>query len=704
MNCVALLCLAWQAAASERSVNFNTEIIPVLTKAGCNGGPCHGAAAGRGGFHLSLLGADPTADYETIVQAFEGRRINLARPESSLVLTKPTGQLDHGGDMALDEAGPGAGRILAWIRSGAPRGSQRRLVSLEVMPRRQLLVNLNVSVPLRVVAQFEDGPSEDVTDWTVFTSADPAAVEIQRDAIARIKRRGQHVVIARFLDRVLPIQFAVPFSDDAVDLSHQPRVNFVDDEVLRVLSALRLPVAPPASESAFLRRVSLDLTGRLPDLAAIESFLADSSPDKRERLVETLLASEAFADYWTLRFARLLRLHSLPNEKEAVQTYADWLHRGIGGGIPLDVLALQLLTSTGDSHVVGPANFGRMVADARGHAELVGQFFLGMRLGCANCHNHPLDKWTQDDYHGLAAVFARLERGRDVRVVSRGAVTNLRTNEPAVPRIPGERYMTPEGDHRAEVAEWITSAGNRYFARATVNRLWRAMFGRGLVEPTDDLRDTNPSTHPELLDRLAADFVEHGHSLRHTLRLIALSATYGRSETVVAGNAMDDRFYSHAHRRQLMPEVLADAIADVTGVAHEFEGEAARRRAVTIVDPLSPAPSLDVLGRCHRAAGCDENATSGGDLPAQLHLLNGELINRKLTDDQGRLHRLIEAGRTNDEIVGEFYLRSLARSPSADELARWRDRLAADDPVERQGRLEDFAWSLLNSRQFMENH
>ncbi len=308
MSPIAWLCLTVLASGPERPVDFDTEIIPVLTRAGCNAGACHGAAAGRGGFHLSLLGADAAADYDVIVHALEGRRINLARPDRSLLLIKPTGQLDHGGDVVLEEGGPGAERILAWIRSGAVRGSRRRLTSLEVVPRRQISRELPAKVPLRVTARFDDGPPEEVAAWTVFTSSDPAAVEIDRELVARIKRRGQHVVIARFLDRVVPIQFNVPLSDQAVDLSAEPCENFIDGEILRVLSDLQLPISPPASDSSYLRRVALDLTGRLLETNDVAAFLLDESSDKRRRLVETLLSSDAFADYWTLRFARLLRI------------------------------------------------------------------------------------------------------------------------------------------------------------------------------------------------------------------------------------------------------------------------------------------------------------------------------------------------------------------------------------------------------------
>lgn len=704
MTSAAWLCLALLAAEPQRPVHFDTEIIPVLTKAGCNAGACHGAAAGRGGFHLSLLGGDAASDYEAIVQALEGRRVNLAHPESSLLLKKSTGEIDHGGDAALEGDGPGAARLLTWIRTGAPRGSPRRLTSLEVTPRRMICRDEPTRVPLKVTARFDDGPPEDVTGWTTFTSSDPAAVHIADDRTVEVSRHGQHDVVARFLDRVVTIQFSVPFSETDVDLSKEKRAGFIDDEVLKVLSDLRLPVSPPASEATWLRRVTLDLTGRLPEPSTLDSFLNDNSPEKRERIVDLLLSSDAFADYWTLRFAKLLRLHSLPNDQDGVKAYAGWLHRELASGTPLKAMAHDLLTATGDSHVIGPANFGRMVTDARGHAELVGQFFMGVRLGCANCHNHPLDQWTQDDYHGLAAVFARLDRGQDVKVTSRGAVTNLRTNEPAIPRIPGVRDLSADDDHREDYARWLTSNDNRYFARATVNRLWRAMFGRGLVEPTDDLRTTNPATHPELLDRLAEDFVQHDYSIRHTLKLIALSTTYSRSDDALGGNDVDDRFYSHSYRRALEPEILADAISDVTGVADEFAGRPAGTRAVAIVDPLAPAASLNVLGRCSRADGCEETSSDGGGLPAQLHLLNGDLINRKLTDDQGRLHRLIAAGRSDEDIVSELYVRALARRPTTGELTTWRRRLATEDAGERTRRLEDFVWSLLNSRDFRENH
>ena len=706
MTAAVLLSLLLLGAAPDSAIDFDTEIIPVLTKAGCNAGACHGAAAGRGGFHLSLFGRDAAGDYEQIVHALEGRRINLAKPTESLLLKKPTGYLDHGGDVVLPEESVGAATVLTWITAGAPRGTGRKLVELKVSADRTFIEQLPATVGLKALARFDAAPAINVTQQTVFTPADPAALEIREATdgkmTATIKRRGPQLIIVRFLDQVIPLTLVSPFSDRSVDLTKEPRTNFIDEEVNRTLTLLRLPPSPPADDATFLRRVRLDLTGRLPTPEEVTSYVRDASADKRERVIDGLLASDDFVDYWTLRFARQLRLHSLPNETQGLAAYADWLRINLAKRRPYNSWAKELLVATGDSHAVGPANFARTVNDARGQAELVGEFFLGARLGCANCHDHPLDRWTQDDYHGLAAVFAKLDRGRIVRNTARGEVTNLRTGEPAIPRIPGVRHLDTAADPIETTADWLTSAANPWFARAAVNRLWQAMFGRGLVEPVDDLRTSNPPTHPVLLDQLAQDFAQHGYDLRHTLRQIALSRTFARSQQPTAESAADDRYYSHSLRRPVMPEVLADALADATDVRDSF-GNDNVQRALQLIDPLSKAPSLDILGRCSRAGGCNDRNSSGG-LATQLHLLNGDLINRKLTAVEGRLQKMIGTGSTNEQIVREFYLRGLSREPTNAELEHWLRALRSENEHERKARCEDFVWSLLCSRDFVENH
>ena len=685
-------------------VDFDTDIVPILTKSGCNSGACHGAAAGRGGFHLSLLGGDPAADHDAIVNALEGRRINLTKPELSILLQKPTGQLDHGGDTVLDSDDDGAAKLMAWISAGAPAGGKRKLTGFQVLPKRMLVEAAGDTVTVKAMAEFNHGPPEDVTRWTVFTVGDSSSIDLDpKTYVARVNRPGQHVVVARFLDRVVPIQLLLPLGSQVVDLSHEPKRNFVDEEVQQTLSVLRLPVSPLVNDAGFLRRVTLDLTGRLPTRKEVEDFLADKDSSKREKLVETLLNSDAFVDCWTHRLANLLRVRPLPNESEIAGVYHGWLREQVRKGAGLDDVALALLTAEGDSHEVGPANFARTTADARGQAELVSQVFMGVRLQCANCHNHPLDRWTQDDYHGLAAVFARLDRGRIVKLGPRGAVTNLRTGEPAIPRIPGTRYLEEAVDGRREVANWLIAKDNPYFAKAMVNRFWKAMFGRGLIEPTDDMRETNLATHPELLSRLADDFIASGFELRHTLRLLANSATYGRSGVTCPENEADDRFYSHAYRRPLEPEVLADALADVTGVYDQYGDLPLGTRAISLVDPLTPSISLDVLGRCTRQASCEAVESSVG-LPTKLHQLNGALINRKITDPKGRLHAMLDTGQNSETVLTELYLTALGRRPSETELQFWRQQIGKSEQAEVAACFEDILWSLLSCSEFAMNH
>jgi len=735
-------------------VDFDTQIIPVLTKSGCNAGACHGAAIGRGGFKLSLYGGDPAEDFTAIVRVLEGRRVNLARPAESLLLRKPTEQSAHGGGQRFEADSPEAKRLLRWIAEGAVRGGKRRLTGFAVRSGirknsavlearrsevggrrsddRKSIRNRTpefLRIPLRATATFSDGTTQDVTAWTVFTPEDKSAVEVRqsfKETTATVRRRGEHTLIARFLNRVVPVRLTVPLSDAFVDHSKQPRRSFIDDEILQKLTHLRLPVSHEAADAQFLRRVSLDLTGRLPTPKEIESFLADSAKDKRRKAVDRLLKSDAFVDYWTFQFAKLLRIRSAPKDSQGALTYHRWLREQIKRGAGYDRIARTLLAATGDSHAHGPANFYRTTPDAREQAEFVSELFMGARLRCANCHNHPLDQWTQDDYHGFAAIFAKVKTGRVISIGPSGEVTHPRTGEPAVPRIPGVRFLTPFSrdskssersaappDGRVEFAKWLTTPGNPYFAKAIVNRLWKAMMGRGLVEPADDMRTTNPATHPELLNRLAADFEKHGYDLRHTLRLIANSSAYARStaDSSFRTNGQDakllrtdDRYYSRRIVRELEPELLVDAVCDVTGVPEKFGDTKPGTRAVNLVDSRTASKTLDILGRCDRNASCESGGTTGGGLTAKLHWINGPFLNQKITAKSGRLHQLLTAGKPNREIVTEFYLRALSRKPTTKELAFWQQQLGkSKTKSDRQQALEDFLWSLLSCREFRSN-
>ena len=688
-------------------VDFSNDLIPVFTKAGCNAASCHGAAIGRGGFKLSLYGGNPAADYEAIVRQVEGRRVNLARPEQSLIVLKPTKQIAHRGGRRLVDGKEGAELLLRWIRQGAGLISSRSLDRVEISPERHVAEKPGASIQLRATAFFSDGSKQDVTRWTVFTAEDPSAVKIDSEsAAAKLLRRGRQIVIARYLDRVTPIELIVPLSSSKPDLAAEPRRGFIDREILEALSTLRLAPSPSTDDATFLRRVTLDLSGRLPNTAAVRAFLARTDPKKRRAVIDRLLASEEFSEYWALQLAKLLRINPGQQNRQGTLKYHQWLHQQVRENTGYDKLARTVILAAGDSHKVGPANFYRTVKGPRKQAEFMSEVFMGSRLRCANCHNHPLDRWTQDDYHGLAAIFARIEGEQVVKVKASGEVIHPRTLEKALQRIPGEAFLGADiVDGRGQLANWLTDPGNPYFARAIVNRLWKALMGRGLVEPADDFRATNPPTHPALLSSLADDFVKNGYDLRHTLRTIALSAAYSRSSKATEENKADGSFYSHALRQALEPEVLADAISDVLGVAGSYGEEPKGTRAVTLVDPKTRSVALDILGRCSREESCESPAGSTGGLQRKLHFFNGALLNARIAAPGSRLDKLITAGQPPLLIVEQFYLAALGRYPGAAENAFWKKQFTGNIPADRQRELlEDFVWSLLVCNEFVSNH
>ncbi|MGK0157231.1 MAG: hypothetical protein ACI9SE_004207 [Neolewinella sp.] len=694
-------------------VDFVNDLIPVLTRSGCNAGGCHGAAIGRGGFRLSLLGGNPRKDFESIVTELGGRRVNLAQPEESLVYLKPTASLKHGGKLALAEDSEGAELLLRWIDEGAQFTQHRTLAKVEVTPGLNTADALGETVPLTTTAHYTDGTSRNVTQCTVFQAEDPSAVMVDADRnTALVLRRGRHVVIARYLGKVVPMEFLVPLTDEQVDLAKEPRHNFIDEEVLATLASLRIPVSEMADDATYLRRLTLDLTGRLPQASRVRAFLKDPDVGKRAKMVDELLKSEGFVEHFTLQLSKLLRLrsqggkNSITIRPSAVRRYHEWIADQVRKGTGYDQLARSLIEAGGDSREVGQANFYRTAEDPLLHTEFVTELFMGSRMRCANCHNHPLDKWTQDDYHGLVAIFAKIGRAEVVEVNAIGTAMHPVTGQPAKLRIPGVCDLPADVlDGRRAFADWLTREDNPYFARAIVNRLWQSMMGRGLVTPVDDFRDTNPATHPSLLTRLATDFVSHGFDLRHTLRRIATSATYARSANAVAQNAADDRYYSHALRRKLAPEVLADAMSDVLGVAGFYGTESEGTRAVSLPDASIKSDALDVLGRCGRTVSCESASAPVGELPRKLHLFNGELLNGRLGVKGSRLAQLLEAGASPRTIVTEYYLAALGRLPTSNETEFWQQQGTSGGAAELQRELlEDFVWSLLTCNEFQTNH
>lgn len=699
-------------ACGESPVDFDTQIIPLLTRQSCNAGACHGAAAGRGGFKLSLFGSDPAADHEALVHDLEGRRVNLVDPELSLLVRKATETIQHGGGVRLQPGSDGYELLLRWLNQGARRWKLRRLTHLRVTPDQVLLDEPGDAVNLSVSARFDDGEVKDVTNWTVLAPDDPASLEVASDPMRLVvKRPGEYVVVARFLDQIRTIRVGVPLGPPRDGAALPRPARLVDRHVDSKMAALGIPASPQADDYEFARRVWLDLAGRLPTADELQSFVDDSAAGKRTRLIDRLLASNDFADTWALQWAGVLAIDSGRLAAEGAAAYHRWLAKQLRDDAPWNEVASQLVTATGDAFEVGPANFARSASGPDGLAEYASRVLMGVRLRCANCHDHPLDHWRQDDYHGLAAIFAKVRQGRVVSISDRGEVTHPVTGEAATPRIPGRRDLADSADGRIALADWLARTDNPYLARAAVNRVWSQLMGRGLVEPVDDIRDTNPASHPELLRALSEDFVEHGFRFKHLIRRICTSNAYQRSGRRLAENAADLTYYSHALRRPLEAEVIADAIATVTGVRLAV-GEAPVDRAIRLTDNRLPSRSLDVLGRCDRSMPCEAPASDSGALRPVLHFLNGDLLNRPVSADAAALTRLIAENEDDLSIIRSLYMRSLSRPLYGNERDYWinelrQTRRAAGEDWGWESRRrfhEDVLWGLLASESFRTNH
>lgn len=700
---------AGPSSRPARPPEFVTGILPVLTKAGCNAGACHGAATGQGGMKLSLLGYDPPADFQAITREFAGRRIDLSEPADSLLLRKATRAVRHKGGMRIDDDSDDYRTLADWIAAGVPYGRRDvRVVGVEARPDDVLLAREGDAVQLRVTATLSDGAREDVTRHALFGSNDDGTADVDAGGLVTVRRRGQTAVVVRYGGQVAAVRVAAPLRGEPVDPAGFEPNNFIDELARAEFVRLRVPPSPPCDDAEFLRRATLDLTGRLPTPAAVRSFLKEpATVARRRQVVRELTATGGFVDVWSLWLSDLLQIDSGRLGLPAARAYHAWVREQVARNTPYDQLVQALVTAGGDGSRVGPANFLRLADDPRDLAEFVGGTFLGAQIACARCHAHPLAAWTRDDYHAFAAFFART--GREGAVVfgrPRGEVQHPDTGRDLPPKfLGGGPYVPhlPDGDRRNILAHWLTDPRNPAFARAAVNRVWKRMLGRGLVEPADDLRPTNPPTNPTLLDALAEAFVADGYDLRKLIETIAESRTYQLSSRATPDNAADDRLYSHATPRPLPAQVLVDAVAQATGVPDEYPGYPAGTPAVRLVDARVPAPALDVLGRCTRDANCDARPRGGG-LAAALHLMNGATINGKLRG--GVIDDLLKAGSGDADIVEELYLRSLSRLPEDRERAHWADVFAeaGRDADRRRELAEDLLWALLNSREFVYNH
>ncbi len=691
-------------------VDFTRDVIPVLTKAGCNAGACHGSFQGRGGFALSLLGFDPAADYAAIVTASRGRRVRPASPERSLLLAKGTGAVPHGGGKRLRADSVGYRLVRDYLRQGAvPPSATPAIIALDVQPR-QLTLHAGQKASLRVSARWSDGVERDVTAWALFDSRDATLAPVTADGIVTAHRAGQSAVGVRFLGRVASVAVAVPFASPTPFTFTS--VNFIDELIAAEWRRLGAAPAPLTGDGEFQRRVSLDLTGTLPTPEEARRFLAATDPDKRRRLIDELLERPEYTDYWSLKWGDLLRVHRRYVGDKGLGSFGGWLRQAVRANQPVDQMVRTLLTAQGNLFVNGPVAYYFVDQKPEELAETTAQLFLGVRLQCARCHHHPFEAWSQDDYYGLAAFFTRLEvrdngdKGRfgGMQILRPVAQPTRTLPVAASPRLFGTTpaAVATAGDVRRVLADWITDPKNPYFARNLANRYWAYVMGRGLVEPIDDLRTTNPASHPALLDALAQELVEHRFDAKHLLRLICNSRVYQLQAEVAPERDRDGALFIHRTPRRLPAEVLLDAINHVTGSGEKFDGTPAGTRAIALPDPAVVSAFLETFGRPQRNNPCECARDSSPDLLQALHLINNTALHGKIASGEGRLRKLVAQKQADRQIADELYLAAYCRLPTSEEWTTIQEALAAT-PVRTEA-WEDLLWALLNSPEFSFQH
>ena len=731
----------------NRPVYFGTEVVPILTKLGCNGGGCHGKATGQNGFRLSLFGFEPEFDYEAIVKESRGRRLSPAAPEHSLLLTKGTSSVPHGGGKRL-AVGSDDYRILReWISQGAtpPRDDDPHLVRIEIFPTEQIL-NVNASQQLQVRATFSDGLSRVVSRQAVYQSNEPSIATISDDGLIQTtSQHGLFSVMARFGEQIATFHAAVPFVSDPKQLEtikgelqaiesrltnneagHSNNTSNliakpspIDRHLFAQWRKLGIVPSSPTDDATFLRRASVDICGTLPTRDEVTEYLNDTSPDKRERLIDRLLNRPEYASYFTLKWADILQNrgagYATSKQRAGTTLFASWIRDSVESNKPYDQFVSEILTATGSQNENPPAIWYRTVRKSPEYVESVAQAFLGVRVQCAQCHHHPTERWSQSDYYGLAAVFARVGRkggfadaevptDEIIYLKEAGEVVHPRTGEVLKPQpLGGVPFaIDMQDDPRESLARWMTHADNPFFARTMVNRLWAHFLGRGIVHPIDDARSTNPPSNPELLDALAADFIASGYDVKHLIRTITNSYAYRLGSVPESGNAGDTQTFARFYARRLPAEVILDGISQVLEVPTVFPGVPAGTRAIQLPDENVAAHFLDVFGRPARMSACECERVDAPALTQALELVNSTEIQRKLTEASGYAQQLAGRDLPNDSVAEEIFMRVFARNPRPEELKAASEYLASQS--DRGEACRSLLWSLLATNEFLFNH
>jgi hypothetical protein len=707
-------------AAAPRPVSFQLDVMPVLTSAGCNSGSCHGAASGKDGFHLSLYGFDPHGDHFNITTQLPGRRINLALPDESLMITKAVGDVPHTGGKLFAKGSSAHKIMLEWIKNGAGIDDDTKIphpTGIKLEPPEFVLKGKDIKVPLIVTATYSDGTDRDVTNLCSFTSSNDNSASIDyHKGVATSKNRGEAFLLARFHTFTEGTQaIVIPEKTDYVR-PDVPSLNYIDDAVFAKLNKLRIIPSELCSDIDFLRRASIDIIGELPTIEERAAFLADTNPKKREALVDSLIARKEFSEMWTMKWAELLQIRTFNDGPKQVSykaalNYYNWLRDRISSNTPFNQIINEILGSQGGTFSQPATNFFQIEQDVLKLTENIAQVFMGTRIQCAQCHNHPFDRWTMEDYYGFASFFAQVKRKNAEdpreRIVfdGDGEVPHLVTKKPVPPKfLGGPAPDLTNQTRRQAVAGWLAAPDNPWFARNVANITWSHFFGIGIVDPVDDMRITNPASNPELLDALSKHFVEYNFDIKKLVRDICTSRTYQLSSRTNATNATDDRNFSHSLIRRIRAEVLLDAISQVTGTPNKFKGLPLGARAVQIADGNTSNYFLTTFGRATRATVCSCEVKLEPNLSQALHLLNGDNTHNRV--NQGKIIQpMLDEKKSHQEIIEHLYLRALCRPPTEGEMKHLNEFLAkGKDEQEKREILNDIFWSILNSKEFIFNH
>jgi hypothetical protein len=721
-----MLCLA---AAFADAPSFRNEVQPILARFGCSSGACHGAAAGQGGFRLSLRGYDDDGDYIQIVKSAQGRRINIDQPERSLFLLKAAKTIPHKGGERFKMDSPEYALLAEWIAHGAPgpKADEARIERIEVSPKHAVL-EPGQSQPLKVTAFFSDGSQQDVSRWAKYTAGNTAVATVDDFGVVKAAGHGEGTITAWYLSRLdigtITAPYAAPVAADRF-AALKPR-NFIDERVVEKLRELNLPPSERCTDEEFIRRAFIDTIGVLPKPEEVRAFLAETTPDKRDKLIESLLARPEFVDYWAYKWSDLLLVNSDKLPVQPMWSYYQWIRRQVELNTPWDEMVRDLLTTTGSTLENGAGNFFILHDEPTRMAETTSVAFLGMAINCAKCHNHPMEKWTHDQYYAFANLFSRVHSKNgsvpDERVVfadTTGDLVQPLRGKPQPPTpLDGQAIpLDSTQDRRVVLAQWLTAPENPYFARAITNRVWKNFFSVALVESVDDLRMTNPASNEKLLSEAAGYLAKSGFDLKALMRAILQSETYQRSSLALAENQDDTRFYSRYYPRRLLAEVMLDAASQVTGVptAFRMDKRNANRglgdsypmgyRALQLPDSNTASYFLTSFGRPDRVQTCDCERTNEPSMAQALHIANGDTLNKKLAEKGNRLEQLLGKSLTDEQIAAEAYMITVARVPSEKERQAIRQLLGeAKDATEKRLALEDVFWSLMSSREFTFNH